>query len=538
MPIRIATVLAAFVASAVRAQTPSISAAGWQLVTDAACPGGSPCVQLTVAGSNFSASPGVLQRGDFLAPAPPPPTQPWDTPAELFPADLATRVGGNGVCVARSLYTGDGFHYRFCPFQRVEHFSSNGFSIGNLGQYTGVIRDNNNQNCPGANAITGMTFEDGSICNGVPSSSTVNFVCVDVLGAGLVDWGTRTPMVDSAVRSADGCSVNMTLPLPGACDGARFALCGSAQASPNPQPTASPTITYETALVTSWADNLVTALMAGTVPPPAVRVRTAALALSTGFEPEGPGALPPSPSARPNPFPALTVLSMTPSEGVRGVCTPVTVRGRNPARHKQRARAPPPSPHSPFPPTPHLSPATQIQLAGVSTADVTGSGFNQIVQLRLPTGPSTGQRFNFLGLPGPVNGAVPVAPFNGLLNVTLPCLNAMGNWPTFPQTVTATFGCEYCMRTRKESQNPPPPPPLPCCLLTPTPPSPPFLPPRALQPTGLRPPWALTSSIRPCARAAALRASPGPSSPTNLLPRVCPRGARCVPLPRLSLAGK
>ena len=306
---------------------PHATAAGWDVSTDPACPGGAPCIALTVAGDHFGDTQGSLQKGDFLAPAPPPPAQPWDTPAVLFPADLATRTGGNGVCVARSLYTGDGFAYRFCPFQRVEHFEGGG-AIGTLGQYAGVIRDFNNPNCPGANAITGMTFLDGPLCNGVPATSTVTFVCVDVLGAGLATWGTNTPMVNAAARSADGCHVDMTLPLPGACDGARFALCGSAQASPNPVPTSSPSFSYTNAQVTSWRDGLVTALMPGAVPPPAVRVQRASdLAVSTGFEPEGPGPLPPSFSPRPSPFPsALQVISMTPNQGVRGQCTPVLVR--------------------------------------------------------------------------------------------------------------------------------------------------------------------------------------------------------------------
>ena len=147
-------VLSLTLATGVTSQAPVVTAAGWMLVTDPACPGGSPCVKLTVAGDDFGATSGQLQKGDFLAPAPPPPAQPWDTPAVLFPSDLATRRGGNGVCVARSLYTGDGFHYRFCPFQRVEHFDGSGGAIGTLGSYVGVTRDYNNVNCPGANAIT------------------------------------------------------------------------------------------------------------------------------------------------------------------------------------------------------------------------------------------------------------------------------------------------------------------------------------------------------------------------------------------------
>ncbi len=64
-----------------------------------------------MVGNNFGSSQGQLQKGDFLPPAPPPPQMPWDTPTDLLPSNLATRTGGNGVCVARSLYTGDGFHY-------------------------------------------------------------------------------------------------------------------------------------------------------------------------------------------------------------------------------------------------------------------------------------------------------------------------------------------------------------------------------------------------------------------------------------------
>ena len=118
--------------------TPAITAAGW---TQGACPeapgvGGvsllsallstigqyfsrakrakvhaSQCIFFNVVGNDFGASQGELQKGDFLPPAPPPPPMPWDTPLDLLPSNLATRTGGNGVCVARSLYTGDGFHY-------------------------------------------------------------------------------------------------------------------------------------------------------------------------------------------------------------------------------------------------------------------------------------------------------------------------------------------------------------------------------------------------------------------------------------------
>lgn len=170
--------------AAVTAQQPVITAAGY---TQIACPppASGDCLQFSVFGNGFGAAPGQLQKGNFITPAPPPPPMPWDTPADLWPSNLATRTGGNGQCVARSLYTGDGFHYRFCPFQQVQHFSSGGFNIGTLGQYSGVIRDSNNANCPGGNAIVGQKFIDGSLCNGVPSTSFVNFVCVDVLGAGL-----------------------------------------------------------------------------------------------------------------------------------------------------------------------------------------------------------------------------------------------------------------------------------------------------------------------------------------------------------------
>lgn len=338
---------------------PVITAAGWTIYNGpAACPGGTtPCIELTVAGDNFGASQGQLQKGDFLAPPAPPPPQPWDTPAVLFPSDLATRVGGNGVCVARSLYTGDGFAYRFCPFQRVEHFLGN-FANGNLGTYAGVVRDFNNVNCPGSNAIVGMKFLDGSMCNGAPSTSIVNFVCVDVLGAGLVDWGTRTPMIDSAV-TPDQCNWNLTLPLPGACDGPRFALCGSAVASPNPTPAPSPQFSFAPATPLSWTAGLITALMPGTVPPPAVRIETSAGVLSTAVEPEA-GTLPPSASPIPVPFPStLEIISMTPQEGVRGACNPVV-----------------------------------IQLAGVVLSDIV-SQFNVVFRVRVPTGPNSAMNYNF-----------------------------------------------------------------------------------------------------------------------------------------------
>jgi hypothetical protein len=457
----------AFVASflaAASAQTPAITAAGW---TQGTCPGSAaPCslpppvpppptlssppplpspllpppgIFFTVAGDNFGTTQGQLQKGDFLAPAPPPPAMPWDTPEDLFPSNLATRTGGNGVCVARSLYTGDGFAYRFCPFQRMEHFEGS-FSIGSLGTYAGVLRDTNNVNCPGSNAIVGMKFLDGSLCNGVPSTSTINFVCLDVLGPGLATWGTNTPMINAAIRSADGCSVNTTLPLPGACDGARFSLCGSPLASPNPVPTPSPTFSFTQATVTSWADGAISAYAPGTMPPPAVRVqRGDNSAVSTGYEPEA-GPLPPSASPIPTPFPSnLEVIGIVPNQGVRGQCTPVT-----------------------------------IMLAGLTQQDIVGTGFSHSIRMRLPTGPSTAMNYIFQGLPGPVNGAQPVAPpvssslpptlsdppikssphppppspsfpplplQNGLINVTLPNgVCAGGNFPNFPTTQAVTVG--------------------------------------------------------------------------------------------------
>ena len=62
--------------------------------------------------------------------------------------------------------------------------------------------------------------------------------------------------------------------------------------------------------------------------------------------------------------------------------------------------------------------------------------------MRMPTGTFTVQRINFLGLPVSINGATPVPPFNGLLNVSVPCmsLQASGNWPSYPRTVTTTLG--------------------------------------------------------------------------------------------------
>ena len=316
----------------------------------------------------------------------------------------------------------------------MEHFSDGGFSIGSLGTYAGVLRDYNNANCPGGNAIVGMKFLDGSLCNGVPSTSTINFVCLDVLGPGLAQWGTNTPMINAAIRSPfpnEGCSVNTTLPLPGACDGARFTLCGSPVASPNPLPTPSPSFGFTQATVTSWSDDTISAYMPGTVPPPAVRVQREDGVVSGGYEPEA-GPMAPSASPIPDPFPAnLLVVKVVPNQGVRGVCTPVT-----------------------------------IMLAGLTTQDIVGSRFTHVIRLRMSTGPSTAQFWNAEGLPGPVNGAEPVPPDvsarssalpggkkklspnprplfftqNGLLNVTIPCVGPMGNFPEFPHTVPITIG--------------------------------------------------------------------------------------------------
>ena len=76
----------------------------------------------------------------------------------------------------------------------------------------------------------------------------------------------------------------------------------------------------------------------------------------------------------------------------------------------------------------------------MNAGDITGTGFTHLMRMRLPTGPNTAQNFNFQGIPTSVNGATPVPPANGLLNVTLQCLNSMGNFPSFPHTETITFG--------------------------------------------------------------------------------------------------
>lgn len=291
--------------AAVTAQQPVITAAGY---TQIACPppASGDCLQFSVFGNGFGAAQGQLQKGNFITPVPPPPPMPWDTPADLWPSNLATRTGGNGQCVARSLYTGDGFHYRFCPFQQVQHFSSGGFNIGTLGQYSGVIRDSNNANCPGGNAIVGQKFIDGSLCNGVPSTSFVNFVCVDVLGAGLIQWGTNTPMVNAAIRSPDGCSANLTLPLPGACDGARWTLCGSPAASPNPSPVPSPVFSFTQATITEWSDGRITAYAPGTTPPPRCACRRALAWWGRGLSPSR-APSPPAPAPSLFPFPQTSL---------------------------------------------------------------------------------------------------------------------------------------------------------------------------------------------------------------------------------------
>ena len=292
----------------------------------------------------------------------------------------------------------------------MEHFDQAGFAIGSLGTYVGVLRDTNNVNCPGSNAIVGMKFLDGSLCNGVPSTSTINFVCLDVLGPGLATWGTNTPMINAAIRSADGCSVNTTLPLPGACDGARFTLCGSPLASPNPVPTPSPSFSFTQATVTAWSDGAISAYAPGTMPPPAVRVqRGDNSAVSTGYEPEA-GPLPPSASPIPTPFPSnLEVIGIVPNQGVRGQCTPVT-----------------------------------IMLAGLTQQDIVGTGFTHSIRMRLPTGPNTAQNFIFQGLPGSVNGAQPVPP------------------PVRPSLPSPPLPLPPSSLARPiNSPHPPPPPPLP-----------------------------------------------------------------------------
>jgi uncharacterized membrane protein YgcG len=342
-------------------------------------------VKLTVIGDGFGVATGSVQAGGAIPSPPAPPPAPDDTPPALTLAALTSGTGARDGCIAASLYTADGNAYRFCPYGRVDLLDpgQNHAYVGDLGTYAGVIREA----VPAAGnctALTGQLFLDGSMCGGVPRTARVLFTCIDDT-APQQDYYTRVPQIYAATPTdGAGCSYDLELPLPAACPGTpAYGLCGAANPSPNPAPSPSPVFAYTPAFVGGWNDVAVTAYVMGAAPPPTVRLVTSDGSGATPPTAPVPAPLEPSRSPVPVPFPGnLQLLGIVPASGPSTGGTRVT-----------------------------------LMMAGVTRADITG--FDARFFATVPTGPSSSSSVALLGGPVGVDGAPPVVPANGLLNLTL-----------------------------------------------------------------------------------------------------------------------
>lgn len=360
-------------------------------------------VKLTVIGDGFGAATGSVQVGGALPSPPAPPPPPDDTPPALTLAALTSGTGARDGCIAASLYTADGNSYRFCPYGRVDLLDpgQNHAYVGDLGTYAGVIRET----VPAAGnctAITGQLFLDGSMCGGVPRTARVLFTCIDDTTPQQAYY-TRVPQIYAATPTdAGSCSYDLELPLPAACPGTpSYGLCGAANPSPNPLPSPSPAFVYSAAFIGGWNDVAVTAYVMGAAPPPTVRLVTSDGSGATPPTAPVPAPLEPSRSPIPVPFPSgLQLLGIVPSRGPSTGGTRVTV-----------------------------------MMAGVTRADI--AGFDARFFASVPTGPSSSSSVALLGGPVGVDGAPPVVPANGLLNLTLASMPARRNLNTTTLSVAS-----------------------------------------------------------------------------------------------------
>jgi hypothetical protein len=145
--------------------------------------------------------------------------------------------------------------------------------------------------------------------------------------------------------------------------------------------------------------------MQGAAPPPSVRVqRTSDNALSAAWEPEGPGALQPSASPIPTPFPPSLSFRTVPKAGRVGECTPIT-----------------------------------FIMEGFLPADVVTS-WTHGVRARFPLSSNGFTSAQLDGVPRSANGNPPVVPPNGLVNLTLGCA------PSNPQASVGALPFTFDLR--------------------------------------------------------------------------------------------
>ena len=340
-----------------------------------------PAQRLTIVGEYFGFEPGAVaasQPVPQVAAAAPP----ADVPFPLTLAQLGADAAG---CLAPTKYTGDGFAYTWCPFQRLDQFYAPAGSPpefeANLGVFTALVRAPSAA-CASGWAATSFAYEDGTVCSsGVARTATVAPYCIDETAPNQ-DYYTINKQINRASANATACTTSLRIPLSAACGGVRFNLCTPLGASPTPVPVPQPALTLGAAFVAAWDDAAVTAYAMGSVPPRVVQLTSAGGGEASALVGPGPMPLPPSFSPAPNPFPRnLTVTSMSANAGPAG--TPVTQ-----------------------------------QLEGVSAADVFGGGQ---LSVRFCTAPEPACNFTRragVGFPAtqfglPQNGAVRVALLDG-----------------------------------------------------------------------------------------------------------------------------
>jgi len=423
MATRISALLAALLDIA-RAQTPVVGGVAWDVpVWGPAnpCPfpasGAFRCTdptqRLTVIGSGFGPTTGVIQFDGPTGYTPPPfpaPQVPDDASDSLQPAAMTNNDPSN--CAQVSVYADEDFAFAFCPYANVSLLDkrSGNALVTSLGSYQGVVRSPvpPSAGCDNGVAITSMIFAAGPMCNGAPRTTNVTFTCIDMTAP---DQGfyTASPQIYSAI-SADGCNWAMDFAMVAACRGPGYDMCADPGSVPNPSPSPAPAWGYATtAFIDSWSDGRVVAYAANvTVAPATVRVVTSGGSSSSGTGPV-PQPFPASRSPIPVPFPmGIKMLGMEPQYVPVGGGTLVTV-----------------------------------MLAGVtSERDMVGLDPTFRISWPIGNGPTdTSTPQNMLGGPKSVDGSPPFVAANGLLNVTfVTAPQPTGfNGPYFVTVVSASF---------------------------------------------------------------------------------------------------
>lgn len=426
-------VLLSLIGPATAQAPPFIAGARWAPSTPWSAPGGAnpcppglpwPCnvgdsaTVVTVVGSNFGGATGSVGVAASI-PVPAPAPIPWDLPGVLSLQSLTPGSWQNG-CLANSDWANPSRSFQVCPYATTSIWTLDGVRLSSLGSFAGVTRAPS-LNCnatavpPEGDAVTGLLFAGGDVCNGRAASATVRFVCIDEAdpwqtrytdGGGGRNAGGGNISVYAASSSADGCDWTLDVPLPDACSD-NFNLCAALVPTPAPVPTAAPSFAFNApTLVTAWTPDTVTTLVqTAAMPPSAVRLQRADGALSAAIAPSGPGPLPPSASPVPVPFPTqLTVTAISPgqyvstdNEATQLPCQPVT-----------------------------------FTLAGVLPSDL--AGFDSDFSIIFPRSPNlNATEMPLQNVPSGANGAPAPIPANGILSVVLECApTLLTGFPTLP----------------------------------------------------------------------------------------------------------